>query len=437
MFYLDKEITSEMVEKYIDIYRTTYLPRLQKLKRYYDCKNDTIMNRTFKDVTKPNTKIASPWSNYITTLSTGYFMGKPVTYSTPNDTLNEYLHKNNTKEISHNAAIEKDCSVYGLAAEILYINDKKEVDFARVEPTSIIPIYSTSIDRKLKYVIRFWGNTDILSNKSTTHVEVYSDTDIKHYTYSEGGTVLVAVETHHFKEVPINIFYNNDDGIGDFEKVIKLIDAYDLALSDTANFRAELNDSYLVFKNTNLDTSDILTMKENKIIQIEDSQEGSKSDVDWLNKDSNDTENENYKNRLADDIKKFSFVNDIEGAKSHTSATSAKIGLLGIEQVCSDKETHFRKALLRRLQLISNVFNMLGSSVELDNVVITFVRNIPIDLSVIGDTIAKLLPIVSKETLLSQIPFVNDVKEEMRRIENESSIDSYEVEGDLDEPDAA
>lgn len=435
MYYYDKELSLERVEKYIELFRYSHLQRLQKLKRYYDCKNDRIMNRTFSDPTKPNNKIAAAFGNYITTLTTGYFIGKPITYATHNEELEAYLHKNNSKEIYHNAAIEKDCSIYGLGAEILYINENKEVEFARLDPTGIIPIYSSDIEPRLNYVIRFWEDVDIISNETTTYIEVYSKNDIRYYESSILGTKFIRDEPHHFKEVPINIFYNNADASGDFEKVIKLIDGYDLAMSDTANFRDLLNSSYMVFKNTNLSDEDMFKMKSLGIIQIEDFQQGSDSDAKWLNRDSNDTENENYKTRLADDIKKFSFVSDIESAKSHTSATSAKVGLLGIEQVCADKEINFRKALLRRLKLISNVVNMLGGSIEIDNIAITFIRNEPVDLSVLGDTISKLLPIVSKETLLSQIPFVNDVKEEMRRIERENTIDSYsELEGELDEP---
>ena len=435
MYYYDKELSLERVEKYIELFRYSHLPKLQKLKRYYEGQNDRIMNRTFSDTTKPNNKIAAAWGNYITTLTTGYFIGKPVTYATHNEELEAYLHKNNSKEIYHNAAIEKDCSIYGLGAEILYINENKEVEFARLDPTGIIPIYSSDIEPRLNYVIRFWEDVDIISNETTTYIEVYSKNDIRYYESSTLGTKFVRDEPHHFKEVPINIFYNNADESGDFEKVIKLIDGYDLAMSDTANFRDLLNSSYMVFKNTNLSDEDMFKMKSLGIIQIEDFQQGSDSDAKWLNRDSNDIENENYKTRLADDIKKFSFVADIESAKSHTSATSAKVGLLGIEQVCADKEINFRKALLRRLKLISNVVNMLGGSIEIDNIAITFIRNEPVDLSVLGDTISKLLPIVSKETLLSQIPFVNDVKEEMRRIEKETTIDSYsELEGDLDEP---
>lgn len=436
MYYIDKQedLTLEKIEKYIEDYKYKYLPRLLKNKRYYDCKNDTIMNRTFVDTTKPNNKIATPWAKYISTLIAGFFSGKPITYDTQQEKLKDIITGFTTKEIAHNQSVEKDCSIFGIGAELLFINENKQVQFEKLDPTTVIPIYSTAITKELLYCIRFWETRDILSNDTTTNIEVYSANDIRYYKKSISGTVLTGTEDNYFKQVPINIFYNNEDITGDAEPVLKLIDGYDLALSDTANFREELNDSYLVFKNSNLETEDIITMKQNRIISIENAQEGSACSVDWLNKDSNDIENENYKNRLADDIKRFSFVADIETAKSHTTATSAKIGLMGIEQICASKEVYFRQALLRRLNLICNFYNLLGNEMNTDDVKISFVRNIPVDLSLVGDTIAKLAPFVSKRTLLTQIPFINDIDGELKQIDEENSLDAYALtdEGDTD-----
>ena len=68
MFYIDenKKLSEVDIIKIIDKFKMTILPRLQKLKRYYECKNDKIMGRAFKDKAKPNNKIATPWSKYIT-----------------------------------------------------------------------------------------------------------------------------------------------------------------------------------------------------------------------------------------------------------------------------------------------------------------------------------------------------------------------------------
>lgn len=422
-------LTIERVEKYIELHKSEYLPKLIKNKSYFDCKNTTIMNRSFADTTKPNNRIASPFAQYITTLVCGYFMGKPVTITSQNEALQQVITQNNNHDRMHNALIAKDASVYGLGAELLYINALGKIAYERLDVLTLIPIYSTDIDSELLYTIRYWEDKDIVSEETATIIEVYTKEETYYYRQTEKGTMLTGSAPNYFGMIPVNIFMNNRDIQGDFEKVISLIDCYDLALSDTANFRQELNDSYLVFKNTNLETEDIITMKEKRVIQIEDAEQGLQSDVSWLNKDSNDTENENFKTRLADDIKRFSYVADIEGAKSHTSATSAKIGLLGIEQVCTQKEAEFRGALVRRLGLICNFLKTIGEEVTTEDITITFVRNIPIDVSVITDTIQKLRGLVSDKTLIEQLDFVNDVEAEMARIKEQNALNSYDLLG--------
>lgn len=383
------------------------------------------MNRTFQDITKPNNKIATPWSEYVCTLISGYFAGKPVTYNTQSEELKTILSSYTVKEVSHNQSIEKDCSIYGIGAELLFINADKQVQFEKIEPSTVIPIYSTEITKELIYCIRFWDSTDILTNETTTNIEVYDSREITYYSKSINGTVRTGNESHYFKEVPINIYYNNEDLKGDAEKVHNLIDGYDLSLSDTANFRAELNDSYLVLKNTNLENDAIIEMKQNRVIAIEDTEQGMQSDVNWLNKDSNDTENENYKNRLASDIKMFSCISELEN-KSHTTATAAKLSMMALEQSCATKETYFRKALLNRWGMVCNYYNLLGSSITIDDLKITFLRNIPVDMAVIADSIAKFAPYISKRSLISQIPFINDIDGELSAMEKENSINSYD-----------
>lgn len=426
LLHRDKDLTIEMVRAYIEDYKVNHLPRLKKNKRYYDCKNDGITNRTFSDATKPNNKYATPWAKYITTLISGYFMGKPVTYGCNDERLTEIISANAEKEITHNQRLEKDCSIYGLAAEILFINENKEVEFDALDPTTIIPIYSSDIYNDLLYVIRFWDYTDILNHETVTFIDVHSKDYISRYEYKLGSIKKIEELPNVFDDVNINIYYNNADGRGDAENVLNLIDGYDFALSDTANFREELNDSYLVFKNTNLESNDVLEMKQRRIITIEDCNEGMQSSVSWLNKDSNDAEQENYKTRLAEDIKKFSFVADIETSKSHTTATSAKIGLLGIEQVCVDKESQFRKSLMRRIKLITNIERKKGFNIADEKITIVFVRNIPIDMSLIGDTIAKLAPYISKRSLLGQIPFISDIEAELKQKQNEDRFNAYD-----------
>jgi SPP1 family phage portal protein len=56
------------------------LPRYKHLQAYYEGRHD-ILNKTVSDESKPNNKLVNDYPGYIVDLITGYFMGKPVAYS--------------------------------------------------------------------------------------------------------------------------------------------------------------------------------------------------------------------------------------------------------------------------------------------------------------------------------------------------------------------
>jgi SPP1 family phage portal protein len=422
LFYIDKnvEITTEHIKKYIEIFKSQYLPKLKTNKAYYDVLNPTISNRVMTDETKSNVKIQTPWARMIVSLISNFFMGTGVKYSIPNEELSALILANNNEELSHNQLLEKDCSIYGIAYELLYLNDNKQLKYTKLNPQQIIPIYSNSIDGELLYVIRFWDEEDILTNNSIMNVELYSKNDIKIFKSINGALELLETKLHYFQSVPVIPYWNNEDLTGDTECVHKLIDGYDLSLSDTANFRAELNDSYLVIYNSSLEDSDILKMKSNRIFSVESADTGSNAKIEWLTKDTNDTENENYKNRLAEDIAKFSYISDLETvSKSHISAESVKMGLMSISQLCSEKSTYFRKALLKRLEMICNIYNLFGNDFDITDVKIQFIPNIPQNISSVATTINLLKDVISRKSAISMLPFIDNVNEELAQIEEE------------------
>lgn len=121
----------------------------------------------------------------------------------------------------------------------------------------------------------------------------------------------------------------------------------------------------------------------------------------------------------------FSCISELEN-KSHTTATQAKLSMLSLEQKCATKETYFRKALLNRWEMICNYYNLLGNGASIEDLKIIFLRNMPVDMAVIADSVAKFAPYISKRSLLSQIPFVSDIDGELKTMEHENSINSYE-----------
>lgn len=101
-----------------------------------------------------------------------------------------------------------------------------------------------------------------------------------------------------------------------------------------------------------------------------------------------------------------------------------KYKLFGLEQRTAIKEGLFKKGLRRRYKLIEEMLK-LNSELErnktLRDVTYTFNRNLPKSLSENIQAVSQLSGIVSDETKLSLLSFVDDPKAELERLQQEES----------------
>ena len=96
----------------------------------------------------------------------------------------------------------------------------------------------------------------------------------------------------------------------------------------------------------------------------------------------------------------------------NTSGVAMQYKLWGIEQVRLAKERSF---LDRLLTALSGGFALLGTPVALEQGQVTFYKNLPQDHTVLASTLLSLSPLLSKRTILEQLPWVKDAEEELRR----------------------
>lgn len=68
---------------------------------------------------------------------------------------------------------------------------------------------------------------------------------------------------------------------------------------------------------------------------------------------------------------------------------------------------------------MAQIQGLLGATFDWRAIDIIFKRNIPTDLSGLADIINKLSNVVSTETLLGQLPFIDDIQAELNRIKQE------------------
>jgi len=297
------------------------------------------------DASKPNNRIVNPYAHYITDIMTGYFMGEPVKYTSAEDEQLEVLDAiyNYNDEAAENSKLAEYASIYGVAYEIMYLDEDAAIRFKRIDTEGCIPIFASDIEGDLLYFIRYYDEYDIMTGNTITNVEVYSRYDISYFTYSIGGLTPIGVQEHHWGLVPINIFYNNEEELGDFETVISEIDAYDKLESDNLNEVEYFNDAYLALYGVEgTDADDIAKMKENRVLVLPED-----AKAEWLIKSINDTYLENLKTRLDKNIHKFSYCPAMtdEDFSQNASGVAMKYKLMGLENATSKKESAFKVGL--------------------------------------------------------------------------------------------
>ena len=396
------------------------LPRLLELENYYNTKNK-IINRIMADPAKPNNKIANPYASYITDTLTGYFVGEPITYNSNDKTLLQDLSMifEYNDEADENMELAKMASIFGVAYEMLYFSEEdKMIRFKTLSPKEVIPIFDKSVEGNLLAAIRYYDDYDVVEDKTYTIIEVIDSKGVARYYTNQNSTALMLLEEypHYFGMVPIAIYKNNEEERGDFEPVISLIDAYDTMESDSVNDFAYFVDCYLALYGFTAEPEDVQQMKENRILLMDEG-----TSAEWLIKNSNDTTIENMKNRLDADIHKFAKCPNLADKEfaSNASGIAIKFKILGTENLVAIKERKFKRGLQQRLELISMINGVLREGFDWRAIDIVFTRNLPSNDIDIANMVNNLKDLVSEETLLAQIPFVDDVQAELEKLKKE------------------
>lgn len=409
------ELTPVLISKLVTKFKQTELPRLKHLEDYYLGRHK-ILTRTMADINKPNNKVVSPYANYITDMFTGYFMGEPVNYGDADEELKMIFNYNDEQD--ENSQLAKDCSVFGVGYEMLYVDRDGATRFKKIDPREIVIIEDDTIENEMLYAIRFYLVDDLILDSITSVVEVYTRDEIRTYAGSADytGLTLQSVVPHFFSIVPFVEFKNNDDKIGDFELVISAIDAYDQLNADGLNDFEAFVDAYLTLTGVDATSDDIATMKEQRVMLLPEG-----ANAEWLIKNAQDTTVENMKTRLDKDIHKFSKCPALtdEDFAANASGVAMKYKVMGMENVASTKERKFKKGLQRRIEAIANILSLSDSGFDWRSVEIIFKRSLPVNTAEVADVVAKLRGLVSDYTLISQIPFVQDVDTEIDKLNEE------------------
>lgn len=428
VLYMDRASIKSLTEKDIReiIEENTTDVKYKTLFDYYAGKH-RILNEDKKDSTAPNNKLVNNMARYITDTATGYFVGRPVVYNSRNE---EYLQLvqdifDYNDEQDHNMELAKQCSICGSCFEMLYLDEDAKIRIARIPAQNGIMICETDSGFSVPMAfIRTIQSKDKAGNH-IRKVEFWNAWQVLYFRSVNGGYLnLEAVQEHYWQDVPFGEYVNNEERIGDFEGVISEIDAYNRVQSNTANYFQYNDDALLkVLKLGDVSSQDIRDMKEKGAIILEDG-----GDVQWLLKQIDDTALENYKNRLQEDIHTMANVPHMcdESFGGNLSGVAISYKLWGLEQMCAMKERKFKKGLQRRIELITNILNIMGHHFDYRDITPKFRRNRPQNDLETAQLVTMLANDLSRETRLQMIPMVENVQEELDKLEKEKNREEEE-----------
>ena len=382
------------------------------------------MKKQATDLGKPANKVVVNYCYNIVQNYRGYLTGVDIAYSSDKDIdqVFEVLNYNDVKQEDSNYL--QDALVYGCAYEIAYIDELGKHRFKTLDPKNVIPIYDDTLDQDLVYCIRFWSNK--IADKDFYTVEVYSQSEIKTYKSDMGFQTfeLVKEEPHYFGMVPITVFELNNDRVSIFDQIMTLQDAYNKLLSAEVDDFESFADAYLVLKGMmGTDPADLADMKRNRALLLDNDAEAS-----YLTKNISDTQIQNMLNNINDNIHKIANSPDFNSDKFMAQTGIAmRFKLVQFENASSAIEAEMRKALQRRIELICAIGNIKGDNLSFDDVKITFTRNLPTNLTETAQVVNSLRGLVSDQTLLSLLPFVEDSQAELDRLnqQKQMNMDMY------------
>ncbi|GEO58695.1 phage portal protein [Companilactobacillus bobalius] len=467
----------ELATKFIEKHQALQVPRLLTLYRYYIGDNDIHYWDSEKADNRADNRIASGFAHFITEIKTGYRFGNDIkfqyndqaeTSETDEDNLKDLINEFNSKndESYHEKIMGKNLSIMGRAYELVYVRENtNEVALRPIDPANAFVVYDSSIEQHSLFGVYYYNVN--FNEQDYWYTVIYTDTNIFIYKPTsnfDGQLILSDNQEHSFDAVPLTEYINNDERMGDWEYKLDTIDSIDKSKSEMANSQEDFSNAMLMI------TGDIdvpktpwvgadgqpLTDKDGNIIYrktpeintrqskiwlkpalvkngINDNSQIVQPTASYLTKELNSDGWKLYIDALSMEIHKDTNTPDTSDANfaSNASGVAMSYKLWGNDQERSNQESLYTRGLMRRLRLLGNYWQALGSIKNagmIENINPIYTPNMPKNNTEIMQTVTALVNTgkVSDQTIREQIEPITGVSNdaEQQRIDEQDENDN-------------
>lgn len=384
----------------------------------------------------PNNKIVDNQYARVVDQKNSYLLSKPITFY-----CDDKNFMNNIKDIFNRSFyrlmknIGEDAINCGIAWLYIFFDEAGKINFKRFKPYEILPIWADEEHTILDCLIRIYDIEKYEYDKTyiVTQVELYTKSGIQYYILNNKKLILDT--SKNFKsyiynsydfpltwdKIPIVSFKFNSKEIPLIKRVKTLQDSLNTIRSDFMNnMQEDARNTILILKN--YDGTNLAEFRKNLseygVVKVK-TIDGNEGGVETLKID---IDSNNYE-LLANALKK-SIIENARGYDCKDEKMGNNPNQMNIQSVYADidldaglMESEFQASFETLFWFIKKYFSYIYKkdfySVDID---VIFNKDMLINETEAINNCVKSLDIISKETIISQHPWVSNIERELNKI---------------------
>ena len=400
---LDEAALSAAVAEFFRAVR----PERERLYDYY--RGTQSVNKGEAVRGRPNNLLRIPFPRYITEVHTGYFLGMPPTFSfakpEAGSAFSTLAHSLQLPHLLYD--IGRDLSICGAGFALVWL-DRTGLRAVRCDPLHCFTLRSATAESAPLGTVRLYQDAE-----GQTCGVLHQPNRLHRFLWDGSRVRFLSSEENLPGRLTLIPFSNNCEGCGDFEPVTGLVDAYNLLLSGAMDDMQSVANAFLALYGMQGTTQeDINEANRNRILSLS---EGGRAE--FVVKNLNHEALSQLEHNLRRSILQLSMTPDLsdESFAGNASGVALQYKLWGIEQIRAAKERSFTEGLHRLLAAFTAGLSLLGTPVDLSAAEITFYKNLPENRKEQVELLLSLSDLLSKRTMLEQLPWVKDADAELNR----------------------
>ena len=374
-----------------------------------------------------------------------YLLGQPISFNCDDKEYVEQLKTVFNKKFQKTLKdLGEDCLNGGIAWLYPYYDDNK-LKFKKFPAYEILPFWKDTAHTELNMAVRFYleEKPDAVSPQDVIQkVEIFTSNGIDHFTFENNRLVpdvekphenyfTVKTETeetdYNWERIPLVPFKYNAKEIPLIKKCKNLQDAInDIISTFKNNMEEDARNTILVLEN--LDGQDLGEFRKNLAqfgaVKVR-SGDGARGDVRTLTVEVNSANYEAilkvFKKALIENCKGYDF------SELHTGGSPNQMNIKSIysdiDLDANDQETEFQASFEDLLWFVNKSLNVADEK----DVDIIFNRDGVVNETEIMQMLVTAGVKISNRTLLAQVPFIDDIEDELKQVkkEEDEAMDAY------------